>query len=54
MPKLKPRPCNRCGKKLTWETWVHSSWNEAYYCRDLDGCGKRAAARKKKEEKEAA
>lgn len=54
MPKLNPKNCNRCGKRITWENWVHSRPTNAYYCRDLDACGKRAAARKKKEEKEAA
>lgn len=42
MPRMNPKPCSRCGKKLTPETWVHSKPTNKYYCRELEACGKRA------------
>lgn len=42
MPNWNPKNCDRCGKKITWETWVRSRPTNKFYCRDLDACGKRA------------
>ena len=43
MPRLNPRVCARCGKKLMYPDWVRSNWNENYYCANLDPCKERAA-----------
>lgn len=50
MPKMNPRACDRCGKRITHETWVRSRPSNKYYCRDLDACGARAKRRKAKKE----
>jgi hypothetical protein len=42
MPRLKSQTCGRCGKKLESGAWVRSSWNDNYYCTDLDACKQRA------------
>lgn len=46
MPKRIPRPCDRCGKNINYETWVHSKPSNKYYCRDLAACGARAKKQK--------
>lgn len=54
MPKMNPKKCGRCGKKITFKTWVHSRHSESYYCRDLDACGARAKKKQRADQKEAA
>lgn len=47
MPKLNPRKCDRCGKRISYPNWIKSSWGN-YYCNDLNACAKRASKRKEK------
>jgi len=47
MPKLRAHNCNRCGKKLTYPGWVHSSWNDNYYCPELNACAARAKRKRR-------
>lgn len=46
MPRLNPKTCNRCGKKITWDAWIHSKPTNNYYCRDFEACDKRAKVKK--------